>query len=66
MVLSCAERAARTFKMLGTVVPLNARKGVFHLNGKDNIDSDVSSRIANQHFHGTSMSLFLFTTSGNL
>ena len=64
MVLSLAENSARTFQKHGRVTPLNIMLNVFHLHTKDNLDSNVSARIATEHFHGTSMSALQFPTAG--
>ena len=64
MVISLAELSAKTYLKNKVVSPLNCRIGLFHIHGKDNLDSNVTSRIASEHFHGTSMSVFQFPTQG--
>lgn len=65
IVVSLGENAARTFEMHGLVFPLTCRKGLFTVHAKDNLDSNRTSRLATENFHGTSMSTFQFPSQGN-
>ena len=49
----------------GVVCPPKLRKGLFNTSAMDNIDHNPSSTTATTSFHGTSISIFQHTTSGN-
>ena len=49
----------------GVVCPPKLRKGLFSTSAMDNINHNPSSTTATTSFHGTSISIFQHTTSGN-
>lgn len=49
----------------GILCPCNLRKNLFTVGAYDNIDHNPSSTTSKSSFHGTSISIFQMTTSGN-
>ena len=46
----------------GVFIPRNLRKNIFTIIAKDNIDHNARSSTATKHYHGTSFSVFQFST----
>ena len=60
-----SEASLSLFENDDDVVPGNLRSGLFTIGAKDNIDKNSSCTVSKFHYHGTSLSLFQFSTYNN-